>query len=1080
MFINIKSLSTKYYICSDFYFLCMKKKLFFCLFFLYTLAFAQLDREHWFAPMMDRVSSAFTNHYESIYMSTNEITPFKVEIFNNNIVIATVTLSKNNPVKYSIPQRNTIITTSPGDLFIPVSMGFYLKGEKPFFASLRFSINNHGEIQTSKGTAGKGTEFRAVMAPISVNNSILNFMNSIMATEDNTKVTITDFQPTVKFADNIARTQIVFTLNRGQSYIIEGQGNSPQNHTGYIGAKIVADKPILIANGNFNGQYAGNFGNASDILMDQGVPTDKLGQEFVLMKGNGANSFNSGSTTMEKAIIVAVENNTQIYLNGSSSPIATINAGQFFETPPNSYINQGSEHFNMLINTSKKVYVYQLLAGVESTSSSSNLNGEATGGFNYIPPLNCYLPQKIDEIGNIEENEHNLGAGSILTVPTKLNIITERGATVDVKRNGTSMVLNASNGPFDVTGNASWVTYSIPNITGNIAILSSKAVTAGISAGNGAVGYGGYFAGFSSIPLILKTQGECIQNSPPVKLEVTEGFESYLWLMKVGGTFVPAPTSATYPSNTLFEYYPQQAGIYKVELQQGTCPKVQSLEYPFYNCTDYTNYDFNTCKSETIPIRFALTTQTLDPATIVELKAPDQGVTDYTSIPGSVIYTANPTALGTDTFKFSFDGNGSPPDREIAQITIHLKKIEKYDAILTECSATTTAQFNLPLANITPDATVSKTYYRKPNFTDEILPADINNYTSAPDFVYVELKNSFGCEETAIIELKVKNFLVLNQNSYNIPQCDNDLNNTENINLDLYKDFFTNETGVSVKYFDDIIKAQNNIPGEEIPASQDISADKTFYYRFTKFGFCDVIGTFTVDFKQPKKSEILRDKEVCPDPGAKATLDVEAYFAGNVVWSTGETSTSIKVGIGEHWADLTFDGCVYRQLVSVTALDIKITNIEIKGSTVTVSVTGGTPPYQYAMDNLNYQPSNVFTNVRGGDHTIYAISSENCDPAIAEINVIEAYNVITPNGDGINDVLNYSDLLKKEEPFLQIFDRLGKTVFTGDNNNKYSWDGKSSGKTVSTGSYWYIMKWREPGSTAFSEFSGWILVKNRD
>ena len=33
---------------------------------------------------------------------------------------------------------------------------------------------------------------------------------------------------------------------------------------------------------------------------------------------------------------------------------------------------------------------------------------------------------------------------------------------------------------------------------------------------------------------------------------------------------------------------------------------------------------------------------------------------------------------------------------------------------------------------------------------------------------------------------------------------------------------------------------------------------------------------------------------------------------------------------------------------------------------------------------------------------------------------------------------------------------------------------------VSTGSYWHIMKWREPGSTAFSEFSGWILVKNRD
>ena len=280
----------------------MKKLLLLIFSLIYFTSFAQLDREHWFAPMVDRVGNG--SQYQSIYMSTNETTPFKVDIYSNNIVVGSVTISKNNPIKYSITNsdRGRIITTSQSALFKPVAMGFYLKGDKPFFASLRFSIKNHGEIQTSKGTAALGTEFRAVMAPITVYNGILNFMNSVMATEDNTKVTITDFSPNVRFSDYVTRSQITFTLNKGQSYIIDGTGDNSQNYTGYIGAKIISDKPIVIANGNFNGQYAGNYSSSSDILMDQGVPVDKLGQEFVLMKGNGDPNNN-----MEKGLILARE-----------------------------------------------------------------------------------------------------------------------------------------------------------------------------------------------------------------------------------------------------------------------------------------------------------------------------------------------------------------------------------------------------------------------------------------------------------------------------------------------------------------------------------------------------------------------------------------------------------------------------------------------------------------------------------------------------------------------------------------------------------------------------------------------------
>lgn len=120
----------------------MKKIALFLLIFVSFLSYAQLDREHWFGPMVDRLSSyvgAPNSDNQTIYMSTGETTPFKVDVYFNNAVIATYTLSKNNPQNHTISSadRGQIIAT-PGStnpttgLFQPVAMGFYLKGEKPF------------------------------------------------------------------------------------------------------------------------------------------------------------------------------------------------------------------------------------------------------------------------------------------------------------------------------------------------------------------------------------------------------------------------------------------------------------------------------------------------------------------------------------------------------------------------------------------------------------------------------------------------------------------------------------------------------------------------------------------------------------------------------------------------------------------------------------------------------------------------------------------------------------------------------------------------------------------------------------
>lgn len=348
--------------------------------------------------------------------------------------------------------------------------------------------------------------------------------------------------------------------------------------------------------------------------------------------------------------------------------------------------------------------------------------------------------------------------------------------------------------------------------------------------------------------------------------------------------------------------------------------------------------------------------------------------------------------------------------------------------------------------------------------------------------VYARIGNIFGCNiGLATVPLNIGTKIPLKKNSFTKALCDDERDGEISFNLSDYSGEFTNDPAVQITFFSSVADAQNNL-NPIAPLQTSTTASKTYGVRFEKNGvLCPNVASIIIIKKTPNESSVLINQKICAN--ATTTLNAGTGF-DYYQWSNGtagSTASSISnVGIGEYWVDLTSNGCTYRQNVSITAAELPIiTSVEVSGNNVTVTATGGEPPYFYSLDGIIFQPSNTLTNVPRGKHFVYVKDSKGCGIVAQEFVIMNLINVITPNGDGLNDVLDYSDLKLKNSVTMEIFDRYANPVFIA-HNGQFIWDGKSNGKTVPTGTYWYILNWTEPGSNTPVSYQGWILVKNRN
>ena len=442
----------------------------------------------------------------------------------------------------------------------------------------------------------------------------------------------------------------------------------------------------------------------------------------------------------------------------------------------------------------------------------------------------------------------------------------------------------------------------------------------------------------------------------------------------------------------------------------------------------------------------------------------------------------NTTTVYYYSINYTDPSNATNPLNKCKQVgTFKFKdgSITVKNVTLTECNNNNagTALFDLTTADVISNPNVTKKYYH----TMADLNAGINEITtpmafvSAEGIIYVKVTSEFGC--TAIAQITLKFYPVVVVNEVTLRSCFIEAN-PSTASFNLVNASVTGQTNPTKKYYPSMTDAVNQT-NEILNANNYIAPNGFVYVRVSNAQGCYTVARITLVVIAPVYSTTLKDVTICAED--QTTLDAGTGFK-SYEWSTGATTQTIKAGIGVYWVKLKTGECITTQTVKVLPSEQPVVSgIDISNNTITVLVTGGNPAYKYSIDNIIWQDSNVFNNLSRGDHKVYVKDSYDCDPIEIGVVVPNLVNVITPNADGVNDVIDYSALANKQNLVMNIFDRYGSKIFQADRSNGYKWDGTQGGRKVPTGTYWYSITWNENDkkNTAI-KFTGWVLVKNRE
>jgi gliding motility-associated-like protein len=449
-------------------------------FFIYYFANCQLDTTFWFVapevaqghgdrPIVFRFATLANPATISVSQPANPA--FPVQVLN---------LPANSAQTLDLTPWIDIIENKPANTTLNYGFKITATSQITAYYEVTPTCNCNPDIFSLKGKNALGTAFLTPFQNFLNNASYARSGFNIVATENNTIITIVPSQNIVGHAAGIPFN---ITLNEGQTYCAEASSTAANLHLS--GSSVVANKKIAITLHDDTAEGT-PYGGCADLQGDQLIPSSIIGMEYIALKGylNGP----------DKVYILGTSNGTNLSIDGVN--VGTINLGQ-------TYVHTLSNPTAYIVASDSVYVLHQSGFGCEV--------GEAI-----LPPLVCTGSNVVPFTRSTNEF-------------FAVNILVPAGGENNFTYNGAGGVINAANFTF-VPGTLNAWMYAQIDMTGIVPVQQGSRIEnnsvkfhMGVIHGGSSSGCRfGYFSDFASLRYEIQSTnntycaGETIQLSSNV------------------------------------------------------------------------------------------------------------------------------------------------------------------------------------------------------------------------------------------------------------------------------------------------------------------------------------------------------------------------------------------------------------------------------------------------------------------------------------------------------------------------------------------------------------------------------------